>query len=248
MLNFLRFGRTGFLAALGEIALIVIGILLALQIDQWNADRVDRQKEIEYLSSIGDGLRDDIEQLEWLIEFNDSKQKDLQKMMELLESGLQGTELSEKLTPVMGTITHYNFFKANQIAFDNLKSTHSLALIGNSDLQRALTEYYASERGLIGTSEHLESWTRALGPLVASQTVHARWFDGFPEFAELPDDFQLPMRSVEEVRLDVTPELGVNLFYVGLLNEAQRREFALELEAAQSLLELVAARYEQLNQ
>ena len=30
MLNFLKFGRTGFIAALGEIALIVIGILLAL--------------------------------------------------------------------------------------------------------------------------------------------------------------------------------------------------------------------------
>ncbi|MEM7003441.1 MAG: DUF6090 family protein [Pseudomonadota bacterium] len=248
MLKYLKFGRSKVLAALGEIALIVIGILLALQIDQWNSDRLDRQKEIEYLSFIRDALQEDVQTLEELSAFNQHKGETLVQMMRLLASGVQGEELNAQLNPLMSILTRYNFFAANRIAFDNLKSTHSLALIGNSKLQRALTEYYASERGLIGTSEHLESWTRALGPLVASQTVHARWFAGFPEFVELPDDFQLPMRSVEEVRLDVTPELGVHLFYVGLLNEAQRREFALELEAAQSLLELVAARYEQLNQ
>lgn len=243
MLNFLKFGRTGFIAALGEIALIVIGILLALQIDQWNADRVDRQKEIEYLSSIGDGLRDDIERLEWLIEFNDSKQENLQKMMGLLESGLQGAELNEKLTPVMGTLTRYNYFEANQVAFENLKSTDSLALISNIELQKALTEHYASERGLIGTSEHLEKWTRDLGSTVALEMVHDRWFDQFPELAI---DVQLPMRTIEEIRLEVTPELAVNLFYIAILNEAQKREYELELNAAQSLLELVSEAHTQL--
>ena len=80
MLSFLRFGRAGLFAALGEIALIVIGILLALQIDQWSAERVDRQKELEYLQFIDDGLRGDIEQLERLIEVNDTKQKKLALM------------------------------------------------------------------------------------------------------------------------------------------------------------------------
>ena len=107
-----------------------------------------------------------------------------------------------------------------------------------------MTEYYAYERGLIGTSEHLESWTRALGPLIASQSIHETWFDDFPEFES---GIRLPMRSVDEVRIEVTPELGVNLFYIGILNDAQSREFALELEAAKSLLELVDATYAQMD-
>ena len=236
MLNFLKFGRTGFLAALGEIALIVIGILLALQIDQWNADRVDRRKEAEYLSFIGDGLEEDIESLERLIAFNTMKNEKLGELMLLLESGVQGSSLNEQLTPLMGTLTTYDFFDANRVAFDNLKSTDSLALISDGELQRALTEHYSYERGLIGTSEHLEMWTRDLGSMVALQMVHDRWFDQFPE---LPSDIRLPIRSIDDVRLEVTPELTVNLFYIAILNEAQKREFELELEAAQSLLELV---------
>jgi len=31
--------------AIGEILLVVIGILIALQIDSWNDDRLDRQQE-----------------------------------------------------------------------------------------------------------------------------------------------------------------------------------------------------------
>ncbi|MEM7430487.1 MAG: DUF6090 family protein [Pseudomonadota bacterium] len=244
MLKRFKIGRSKVVTALGEIALIVIGILLALQIDQWNSHRLDRQKEIEYLSFIRAGLEEDVQSLDRLIEFNRLKSEKLIEMMQLLATGVQGAELNSQLNPLMATLTSYDFFDANSIAFDNLKSTDSLALISNSGLQRALTEYYAYERGLIGTSEHLETWTRALGALVATQAIHDRWFEGFPEFGA---GIRLPMRSIDDVRIEVTPELGVNLFYVGLLNEAQSREFAFELEAAKALLEQVDAAYEQLD-
>ena len=132
MLKYLRFGRSNVVAALGEIALIVIGILLALQIDQWNSDRLDRQREIEYLSFIRDGLQEDVQSLERLIAFNRQKNERLGQMLKLLASGVQGAELNSQLTPLMAVLTTYDYFDANSIAFDNLKSTHSLALISNS--------------------------------------------------------------------------------------------------------------------
>ena len=141
MLKYLRFGRSTVLAALGEIALIVIGILLALQIDQWNSDRLDRQKEIEYLSFIRDGIQEDVEELERLMAFNSQKGETLGQMIELLATGVQGAELNTKLNPLMGFITSYDYFYPNRIAFDNLRSTHSLALISDNALQRSLTEY-----------------------------------------------------------------------------------------------------------
>ncbi|MEM1404809.1 MAG: DUF6090 family protein [Pseudomonadota bacterium] len=244
MLTSLKFGRSGMLAALGEIALIVIGILLALQIDQWNADRLDRQKEIEYLSFIGDGLSEDVRALEQLIAFNQMKGDTLGSMLRLLESGLQGAQLNSQLNPLMGTLTRYDYFTPNRVAFENLKSTDSLSLISDNDLQRRLTEYYGYERGLIGTSEHLQIWTRDLGALVAFQTIYDRWFDEFPE---LPNGIRLPMRSVEEVRVEVTPELAVHLFYIAILNDAQSRELELELDAAKSLLDLVGSAHDQLH-
>lgn len=236
MLRYLKFGRSSVLAALGEIALIVVGILLALQIDQWNANRLDRQKEKEYLLFISDGLSEDVRRLEALIAFGQKKGEMLETMLRVLESRVQGAELNSQLNPLMGTLTRYDYFEPNRVAFDNLQSTDSLAIISNSDLQRELTEYYGFERGLIGTSEHLQNWTRDLGSLVARQTIHDRWFDQFPE---LPNGIRLPMRSEEEVKIEMTPDLAVHLFYIGILNEAQSQEHRLELQDAKALLERV---------
>ena len=237
------FGRSKLLSALGEIALIVIGILLALQIDQWNADRIDRDKEIEYLSFIADGLREDVEELERLITFNNGKADALKALIRLLASGVDGAELHQQLMPLMSILTTYDYFYENRIAFENLKSTDSLSLISDANIQRAITEYYSNERGLIGTTDHLQTWTRSIGVLVAKQMVHDRWLEDFPEVAT---GVSLPMRPIEEVRFEVTPDLTVNLFYIGILNEAQRREFLIDLEAAQSLLERVTNSYEAL--
>jgi len=49
--------------AIGEIVLVVIGILIALQINIWNQSRKEKAKEIKYLTSIKSDL---IEQLEYI--------------------------------------------------------------------------------------------------------------------------------------------------------------------------------------
>ncbi|MBK8682208.1 MAG: hypothetical protein IPN31_09945 [Bacteroidetes bacterium] len=38
--------------AVGEIVLVVIGILIALQINNWNIDRINHKREIKYLQNI----------------------------------------------------------------------------------------------------------------------------------------------------------------------------------------------------
>jgi hypothetical protein len=50
--------------AIGEIILVVIGILLALQINTWNLDRLARQQERIYLERIISDLETDLESLE----------------------------------------------------------------------------------------------------------------------------------------------------------------------------------------
>ncbi|MEM8928179.1 MAG: DUF6090 family protein, partial [Bacteroidota bacterium] len=43
-----------FFYALGEIVLVVIGILIALKINNWNTIEISRQKELSYLQEIRD--------------------------------------------------------------------------------------------------------------------------------------------------------------------------------------------------
>ncbi|RPA68537.1 hypothetical protein EF405_08100 [Cyclobacteriaceae bacterium YHN15] len=53
--------------ALGEIVLVVIGILIALSINTWNENRKDRAMEANYLKGISENLEGNISELEALI-------------------------------------------------------------------------------------------------------------------------------------------------------------------------------------
>ena len=52
--------RKYILYAIGEIALVVIGILIALQINNWNSDRIDRKEEQLYLKRLVQDLEQDL--------------------------------------------------------------------------------------------------------------------------------------------------------------------------------------------
>lgn len=47
--------------AIGEIVLVVIGILIALQINNWNEDKADQKKEINYLKSIKNEMESNLQ-------------------------------------------------------------------------------------------------------------------------------------------------------------------------------------------
>lgn len=56
--------------AIGEIFLIVIGILIALQINNWNNKNVDRQNEIKTYRNIQSQVSEDMKALTEVIEYN----------------------------------------------------------------------------------------------------------------------------------------------------------------------------------
>ena len=55
--------------AIGEILLVVIGILIALQVNNWSEERKARQFESEILSLIDQNLRADAVQLKEILEY-----------------------------------------------------------------------------------------------------------------------------------------------------------------------------------
>lgn len=70
--------------ALGETVLVVIGILIALQINNWNEKRIQYEKEKEFISSVKNDLKQDrafiqriIETIEPKIEAYDTLNRDL---------------------------------------------------------------------------------------------------------------------------------------------------------------------------
>lgn len=130
--------------ALGEIVLVVIGILIALQVGDWKQQRTDRRLEKEYLERLNIDIEKDLQIVNFIIETLESKEASLIKvrayvddptiilddsiMINLKRSFILGAELpNARLT---GT-------------FQELISTGNLRLIQSTDLRNGIVNFYS---------------------------------------------------------------------------------------------------------
>lgn len=70
--NLILENKTGkyFKYAIGEIVLVVIGILIALQINNWNENRKDHKMSIEFLKGINNDLKKDVILVDSVLQLN----------------------------------------------------------------------------------------------------------------------------------------------------------------------------------
>lgn len=130
--------------AIGEIVLVVIGILLALQINNWNQNRINRRTEIKYLKTLQKDLQQDTSRINRLIfKRFDKKMEGLQ----LAKSYAIGNYLVQDTAQFLAKVS-YGAVYANGIDFlrtntyDELITTGNLQLIRNDSLKTSITNYY----------------------------------------------------------------------------------------------------------
>lgn len=126
------------LYAIGEIVLVVIGILIALQINNANNNRIERAKEIKYLTNIKIDLYKDIQNLEYNIEFREKKSIGTQKIIEQI-NGMPIEDLSETAYHVVNTLYQERFQPSN-VTYNDLVSSGNMNLISNDSIKIDLFE------------------------------------------------------------------------------------------------------------
>ncbi|MFD2100413.1 DUF6090 family protein [Flagellimonas iocasae] len=127
------------LYAIGEIVLVVIGILLALQINTWNQEKISRNEEQFYLKKLQVNLVQDTVYLS-------NRMRQLNFTLDSLNS-LEALIRDKKLKD----FTSENMFRSliglfrfqpQTSTFDNLISTGKLELISNQSIVDSLFNYY----------------------------------------------------------------------------------------------------------
>lgn len=71
--------------AIGEILLVVIGILIALQINNWNENRKDRLKERLYLNELNQDFKSNMIQIDTILQFNISALDAMDRLFAYIE-------------------------------------------------------------------------------------------------------------------------------------------------------------------
>lgn len=125
--------------AIGEIVLVVIGILIALQINNYNEQQKRIQKEKEVLNLFRESLTIDLKKFDYITAFYDRSKASIRRILDHLEND----------RPYHDSLA-YDFFNTGlcyeQTSFTNgpfetLKSS-GIELIRNNELQKKILEVY----------------------------------------------------------------------------------------------------------
>jgi hypothetical protein len=134
--------RNYLLYAAGEILLVIVGILIALQVNNWNQDRIEQQQVRRYAHALISDLQADIKMVNPIVQMIDNS---LRKVS-ALDAYTRGRRLDQidnldlwQLTSDIG----YRAYEWHRTTFEQMKSAGALEAMTNFELARKIAAYYA---------------------------------------------------------------------------------------------------------
>lgn len=126
--------------AIGEIILVVVGILIALQVNNLNEKRIEKKSMNDYFQKIVSNVQGDIKESEGLLKFRQDHIISCNKVSKaLIENDFSDQLLIQTAIFQMIIEIQLNF---NKDAFESLKSSGYLRYLKNEKLEILLNDYY----------------------------------------------------------------------------------------------------------
>lgn len=125
------------LYAFGEIILVVIGILIALQVNNWNQNRLNNQKEIEILTGTKEELKSLIKRLEFYADFNKSGQTLSRKVLNFNRSNAK----KQTMDTLLNGMTMVHVFDKGGGFLETLIYSGKLELIRDNRIRKELSRW-----------------------------------------------------------------------------------------------------------
>lgn len=126
------------LYAIGEILLVVIGILIALQVNNWNEENKMRLREHALLSEIRDNLATTRSAIVRSLELNRENMDRYQFLAETLENKEPYTT---RMDTAFGHLPYWDTPYLTETAYQNVKNT-DINIISNDSLRKQITELH----------------------------------------------------------------------------------------------------------
>jgi hypothetical protein len=201
-------------AAFVEVVAVVVGILVALGVNDWNQRRLDRRKSRAYVASLKSDVAADVDTLDRQAKYADGTADAAQSLLQMIrgETPLPDANTLLRLLKRAGTIYP---FRPTKTTFQELSGGGNLSVIEDRELLRAVIAYYAAtqfpeEAATLALRriwfEYYDALSRTLDPtLIPSMTldVFALLREGGPfSPAEAAPERALPSLGLSERRLE----------------------------------------------
>ena len=134
--------------AIGEIAIIVVGVLIAITLDSCNDARINRREERGYLQRLAEDLRTDTATFAFVGRALDRKQASLILVDSVVNGGFAVRDTTAFLQAVISAANFaWNQPRLRTTTFQELRTTGNLRLLRDAQLRAAIVQYYTSAEG-----------------------------------------------------------------------------------------------------
>ena len=134
--------------AIGEILLVVLGILIALQVDTWNRENSQRKLELQYYQEMKSQLLADKAFLNNELDYNDGFLEQFQRGISIIDNDDRAQE--QALARIVLELKNNSDFRRQSSIYQTLVNSGEIKYVGNREiiehLQRLERNYTYSER------------------------------------------------------------------------------------------------------
>ena len=202
--NLLSEGKTGkyFKYAIGEIALVMIGILLALQVNNWNEERKLRALELELLQEYQEELQYNFQVLE---RFQVRSTKRLKHCRLIIDAIKNDSPYLDSLSNYYVVLTSRVFINLSYNSFNNLES-QGKDIITDKELNKSIQrlhsfDYKLFEMQIANTQANIIEYGR---PIIRKQLKAVR--SDTDNFTYMPVNYEDLMNDIEMWNILATHE------------------------------------------
>ncbi len=174
--------------AIGEIVLVVIGILIALQINNWNENEIIKKEETILITGLMQNIEDDIKSL-ISVKKRDSISIDANRILlsALKNDSIRGNKPLLKQKILEATFT--SSFKPNQIIFNQIQFSGKLNYILSDSIKNKIQSYYDNVSNVLDYQEqNLTIIYRLSVDLMTFLDSNSALQNALPDFAKMEVD------------------------------------------------------------
>lgn len=218
--NLLSEGKTGryLKYAIGEIVLVVIGILIALQINNWNENRKNNLLEQQLLKALLTEFETNLANLDRVIKFNDSNIKNSVSLGRYTGPSLSDFNEKELSELMVGIFKIEPRFTPSQGTVMEIINSGKLSVLSDAKLRKALSDWQST----------LESVKRQEDYVVERRDLGH-------EFFLKEGNFRRHLNIINDPLLDAKPSRFKNNDFKFLENEEFESQLYLFIVASENL-------------
>jgi len=159
--------------AIGEIVLVVIGILIALQINNWNQERMQSKELDDLMKSISSAIESDVRYLKLIRTGRENIGKQADSIFDTYIARQKPVYAFTDFAIIANTFNALNnsiYYQPNLSAFNALKNSIYLSKLQGTDIELLLNSFYAAAERL---QKQEEDYNQSL------KTDYQIWYNKF---------------------------------------------------------------------